>query len=198
MLESEMNVDDALANMNGNIARELKRERNLELLEKLTHKNRGRGFWRCFGYEELQQAREVLQGVIDESEVEYLERLERKENIKAIREEIENQLREKGFSSVEVFGSDEIERPLKRVKTNKTGNNRPPALVRYKVNIFGKDFYWSGYGLTPKAFRCAYRVNGTKKDNYRLDEPLENVIALRCKKIPPEYMEECRRILNNG
>ena len=198
MLESELNLDDALSNMNGNIAREVKRERNLELLEKLTHKNRGRGFWRCFGYEELQQAREVLQGVIEESEGEYLERLKRKEAIKTIREEIEAQLKERGFSSADVFGADEIERPMKVNKTASTRKERIPAMVRYKVNVFGKDFFWSGCGITPKAFRYSYRVNGTQKKDYLIDEPLENTTALRCKKIPAEYVEECERVLNNG
>ena len=192
-LDTEKEVADAMINMNTNIAKQVKREKNLELLEKLTHKHRGRGFWRCFGYEELQQAREILQGVIEETKSEYIEQQARKKEAESLREQVETMLQQKGFSSSDLFGSQDIQGPIR-----KTRKLRSPSKIKYMVRVFGTDFYWTGLGQIPLSFRYAYKVNGTHKSDYLLPEPLDNSEQYKTKKIPIEYMEECKRILNNG
>ena len=199
MLIEENEVSEALQNLNGMSQSEIKRNNDLDILERLTHRKRAGAFWSKFGFNELCQVKELFEEAYKEAEEAQILLKQEQQKKDDIRSQLEKLLEENGYSSSDIFGSDEIERPIRTKRTHgNAGRLRGKQKLWYKVNIFGKDFYWSGQGATPSVFHCAYTRYGTKKSDYRLDKPLDNTPELRDKKIPVEYMVEAQQLLAQG
>ena len=171
---TEQDVNEARDNLNISSVRTIKENNDLSILDRLTHKNRARAFWRQFGFNELQQVNESLSEILKESEAVYLEIQEKNRSRESLISKIESLIEAEGFSLADVFQGHDIQAPFTR-KTKRTGKRRKygSTPIRYKVRIFDRSFYWTGVGATPTAFRCAYIERGTKKSDYRLPKDIE-------------------------
>ena len=190
---TEQDVENALTNINSNIVINNKKERDLELLEQLTHRARGRKFWRVFGYDELKQAKEIIDFVVEEKECSYMEEKENEKKKTEIRDKLEIMAMSEGFTLLELLEERQTTGPIVKKKRGKYGT-KP---MQYMVEEFGTSFYWTGIGLTPVVFQYAYKKYGTKKRDYKLSEPVEGTRELRSRKLSTEQIEECKRFLGN-
>ena len=197
MLIEDNEVKEAMGNINASIARENLRDKSLELLDRLTNRNRAKQIWKKYGYEELKLVKEILTEAMEAAEAEYLEIQEKEKERQKVREDIELILMEKGMRIDDLLETRQIDGPIRK----KAGRSRPKGSVpmRYKCHIFGKDWYWNGNNTLPDVFRCAFIRDGKKRKDYLLPESEQFTTTdkvVKSLKIPEEHHEEARQILN--
>ncbi len=196
---SDDDVEQAANNLNNHSSRTVKQNNDLDILDRLSHKHRARAFWRQFGYNELLQVNEILNISLSLSKIEHDEIQNNNIKREELKNRIEDILKSEGYTSSDLFHGNDIQPPIrKNRKHNKPNRTHTPRKLRFMVNIFGKDFYWSGVGQTPLAFRCAYIEHDSVRDTYTLPEPVDSLPELACKKIPAEYTEHAKAILERG
>ena len=191
----EMSTDEIMENMNTNISQQIQREKNIELLERLTNKIKARSLWKKYGYNELLQIRETLSEAIEKAELEHLEQQELEEKRQEARQQVENLLADMGLSLEEITQERKIPRPIKDRKTYQPRGSSP---LTYKVREFGRDWFWNGKNLCPTVFRYSQQKNGTKKRDCRMPQDewfVSSDPVVRDTKIPEEHRPEVERIL---
>ena len=199
MLEvTEQDILEARESLDGNAAKKIKHNNDINILDRLSHKHRARAFWRKFGYIELQQVNESLSEIMKEKETVYLSEQKKNKSKQILIEKISSLVEAEGLTISDVISEDLLRnKPSKRQYTKPTKKRKYGTVpLCYKVRIFGRDFYWTGIGAAPIPFRCAFIERGTKKSDYKLPYPVESTSQKRNKKIPVEYIEQAESILS--
>ena len=195
MFEDEITPEEALTTIDSNLKKQKKRERDLSILDELTHKAKGKKFWRTFGYEELKQVREILDFILDEKEADYIRHKEIENKKQELREKISQMLMEEGLTEKDIYGQKPIDGPIINKKI-KSDIDRKPASLWYKVERWGITFYWSGRGGVPLVFQYAMKQDGTKKIDYKMSSPVEQETGIKKQMIPGEHINEVLSFLN--
>ena len=193
MLSEDLSVEDARAALNSNIAREQERNHALELLETITHKARGKRFWRQFGYHELQQVDEVLKLILDEKEQEEETLKEQEEARKILLKKFEEMAYEEGFDLQDVLTDRPIGTPILPLKKKKNRTCR----YLYLVTDFGQDFYWTGRGTIPFIFQYHMLRYGRTREDFLLDEPVSKPLGYKLPKIPEPHLTLIKEFLEH-
>ena len=191
MYSEEITPEEALNNIDSNIKRNQRREKDLTILDELTHRSKSRRFFKSIGYEELCQVKEIIDCIMIEREAEQEIKKEREKEKEKLREKISTLLIDHGFTADDLYGETSIDGPVK--PRRKYSAEQPTAALWYKVEAFGLTFYWSGRGATPLIFKYVMRRDSLTKHAFKMPEPVENGPNMKRPDIPPEHMAEVRK-----
>ena len=195
-IEGMPSPDEAMSNINSNIARDVQRSKSLDLLERLTNKIKARSLWNKYGLNELLQIKETLCEAIEKAEIEDLELQEIEKKKEEARQQVKEMLYSMGMTLADIIGDSPIKGPIR--KKRKTGTPRGDVPMKYKCHELGRDWYWNGNNNTPTIFKFAFKKNGKPKRKFMMDEAdwfKTSDEAMRDLTIPPEHKEEIEEIV---
>lgn len=142
--------------------------------ETLSHKYRAKAFLKRCSYDDLLGFKEVINEVLDLKREEYeaekaaeAERLAKVEKIEALMSELGVSYTDLGVANPPAAAPSGPKAPLSSAKEpRKTAGLRR---VKYKCTMFGADYFWTGAGHAPQAFK-AYFAKGYSKADCLLPE----------------------------
>lgn len=187
----ELDLQEAKAGMSAHAKAQL----DQHMINVLTHKMRGKAFYKKCTFQVMEQIKEVFDYSYElrreEFEKELAERKEKEEKVALIKK----QMLDLGLTAEDVFGS----RPMIAQRTfvkDEENKNKPLQTYKYRVTIFGKEFLWTGVSNIPLAFRCAVAQGmGAHIRDFKLP-PEEWIETQQIDKqfIPPEYRDEAKKL----
>ncbi|KAB0285454.1 H-NS histone family protein [Vibrio fortis] len=155
---------------------------------------RAKAFFRRLTLPQLEGFIDAAQEVVNDKKKEEAERIQREAKVIKKRTEVLNNIQkicdELGITYEEFMGQEAIQQH--------SSDKRAAAMnmVRYRCELFGKEYFWKGVGLPPKVFKAAMAQQSVTKgaflmpesEHYSFDGKLDH-------SVPSEHAEEVEALV---